>query len=235
MAREAVFYFLPYLLPQRNWIVIVVICSIIAALVPLPMTFFPTVLTRHVQDPVYMAWYLGLVFGVAAVVALVHDVLVTLGAVALSIFLAPALGPVLMIDPLKINLPLIAAFLTIVGYSINDTIVTFDRLREIRGKSPSLTPAMVNLAINQTLGRTLLTSLTVLLVLLVLYIFGGQGIHGFAYSMIVGCLAGVYSTVFIATPIVLWMMKRPAAAPARSSASPPMSAAAARALKGSEA
>ncbi len=149
-----------------------------------------------------------LVFGVAATIALIHDVLVTLGAVALSIFLAPALGPVLLIDPLKINLPMIAAFLTIVGYSINDTIVTFDRLREIRGKSPNLTPEMVNQAINQTLARTILTSLTVMLVVFILYIFGGQGIHGFAFAMIVGCLAGVYSTVFIATPIVLWMMKQ---------------------------
>lgn len=162
-----------------------------------------------------------LVFGVAATIALIHDVLVTLGAVALSIFLAPALGPVLMIDPLKINLPLIAAFLTIVGYSINDTIVTFDRLREIRGKSPNLTPAMVNQAINQTLARTLLTSLTVMLVVFILYLFGGQGIHGFAYAMIVGCFAGVYSTVFIATPIVLWMMKKGAApASVRQAAAP---------------
>ncbi len=144
-------------------------------------------------------------FGVAAAVALIHDVLITLGAVALSYYLAPYLGFAL-VDPFKINLPIIAAFLTIVGYSVNDTIVTFDRLREVRGKSPRLTPEMVNASVNQTLARTMLTSLTVLLVVVTLYVFGGQGIHGFAFALLIGCIAGVYSTVFIAAPIVLWML-----------------------------
>ena len=109
----------------------------------------------------------GVAFGLAAVVALVHDVFVMLGAIAISIYVAPFLG-FLMIEPFKINLPIVAAFLTIIGYSVNDTIVVFDRIREVRGKDPNLTRKMVNDSTNQTLSRTLLTSFTVLLVVVVL-------------------------------------------------------------------
>ncbi|MCO6455284.1 MAG: protein translocase subunit SecD [Pirellulaceae bacterium] len=144
------------------------------------------------------------IFGLAAVVALVHDVLVTLGAVAVSAYLAPYLG-FLQIDEFKISLPIVAAFLTIVGYSLNDTIVVFDRIREVRGKSPQLTGEMVNNSINQTLSRTLLTSLTTLLVVVILYFLGGQGIHGFAFSLVVGVVVGTYSSIFIASPVLLWM------------------------------
>ncbi|MCL6503329.1 MAG: protein translocase subunit SecD [Pirellulales bacterium] len=147
-------------------------------------------------------------FGFAAVVALIHDVLVALGALALSKFLADLAGPVagaLLVDPFKINLTIIAAFLTIIGYSLNDTIVIFDRIRELRGKSTALSPELVNTCINQTLSRTILTALTVFIVVLVLYIFGGQGIHGFAFTMVVGTISGTYSTVYIATPVVLWL------------------------------
>ncbi|MHC4180882.1 MAG: protein translocase subunit SecF, partial [Planctomycetota bacterium] len=144
------------------------------------------------------------VFGLAAVVALVHDVLVTLGAIALSAFLAPYLG-ILLIDQFKIGLPVLAAFLTIIGYSLNDTIVVFDRIREVRGKAPRLTQEMVNSSINQTLARTLLTSLTTLLVVLILYMFGGQNIHTFAFALVVGVAVGTYSSVFVASPALLWM------------------------------
>ncbi|WP_158261367.1 MULTISPECIES: protein translocase subunit SecD [Pirellulaceae] len=146
-------------------------------------------------------------FGVAAVVALVHDVLVTLGFIALSVWMAPALG-FLQITEFKISLPVVAAFLTIIGYSLNDTIVIFDRIREVRGKSPDLTSEMVNLSINQTLGRTLLTSLTTLIVVLILYFIGGEGIHSFSFSLVVGVIAGTYSTIFIACPVLIWLMNR---------------------------
>ncbi len=149
------------------------------------------------------------VFGFAAVVAVIHDVLVALGALAASLYLAPYLG-FLMVDPFKINLSIIAAFLTIIGFSLNDTIVIFDRLREIRGKSPELTVDMVNLGINQTLGRTLLTSFTAILAVVILYVAGGQGIHAFAFTMLVGMISGVYSTVYIACPVVL-LFRGPAA------------------------
>src|SRR5262249_26925642 len=88
---------------------------------------------------------------------------------------------------------------------LNDTIVIFDRIREMRGKSPLISTQLANAAINQTLSRTILTSLTVFIVVLILYIVGGEGIHGFAFALVVGVVAGSYSTIYIATPIVLWM------------------------------
>jgi SecD/SecF fusion protein len=144
-------------------------------------------------------------FGVAAVIALIHDVLVMLGAVALSYYIAPLLGFVL-VEPFKINLPMVAAFLTIIGYSVNDTIVVFDRIREVRGKDPNLTAKMVNDSTNQTLSRTLLTSFTVFLVVVILYFFGGGALHGFAYALIAGVATGTYSSIYVAAPILLWMM-----------------------------
>ena len=110
----------------------------------------------------------NLIFGLAAIVALIHDVFIAVGALALSYWLAGPLG-FLQIDPFKISLEVVAALLTIVGYSINDTIVVFDRIREIRGKSPDLTATMINQAVNQTLSRTILTSTTVFLVTSILF------------------------------------------------------------------
>ncbi len=144
------------------------------------------------------------VFGLAAVVALVHDVLVTLGAIALSYWLAGVLG-FLLIEEFKISLPIVAALLTIIGYSLNDTIVVFDRIREVRGKSPDLTGSMINTSINQTLSRTILTSLTTLIVVVILYAIGGEGIHGFAFALVVGVTVGTYSSIFVASPALLWM------------------------------
>ena len=146
-------------------------------------------------------------FGLAAVIALIHDVLVAVGCLALSTFVAPFLGWAL-VDDFKISLDVVAALLTIVGFSINDTIVIFDRLRELRGKGAFVTAAMIDKAVNQTLSRTILTSGTALLATLILYAFGGQGIHAFAFTMLVGIIAGSYSTIFIASPIVLWLQHR---------------------------
>lgn len=147
-----------------------------------------------------------LAYGLAAVVALVHDVLVTVALIALSAWLAPLFG-FLLIEEFKISMTVIAAILTLIGYSLNDTIVTFDRIREIKGKSPELTPDIINRAINETLSRTFLTAGTTLIVVLILYAMGGAGIHGFAFAMLVGVIAGTYSSVFIAAPILLWMAK----------------------------
>jgi len=155
------------------------------------------------------------VFGLAAVIALVHDVLVTLGMIALSFWISklPGVEEVLLIDPFKIGLPALAAFLTIIGYSLNDTIVVFDRIREVRGKDPKLTEDMVNTSINQTLARTLLTSLTTLMVVTILYFGGGQGIHGFAFALVIGVIVGTYSSVFVASPSLVWMSRPPQGAP----------------------
>ncbi|MGA2034047.1 MAG: protein translocase subunit SecD [Thermoguttaceae bacterium] len=147
----------------------------------------------------------GVAFGLAAVIALIHDVLVMLGAIAFSLYIAPAFGW-LLIDPFKINLPIVAAFLTIIGYSVNDTIVVFDRIREVRGKAPRITRQMINDSTNQTLSRTLLTSFTVFLVVVILYFFGGQAIHGFAFALIIGVATGTYSSIYVAAPILLWMV-----------------------------
>ena len=143
-------------------------------------------------------------FGLAAVVALLHDVLVTIACIALSVYVAPYLGWAL-VDDFKISLDVVAALLTIVGFSINDTIVIFDRMREIRGKSSAVSTEMVDRAINQTLSRTLLTSGTALLAAIILYCLGGQGIHAFAFAILIGIISGTYSTIVIASPIVLWL------------------------------
>ncbi len=159
----------------------------------------------------------GVIYGVAAVVALIHDVLVALGAVALSAFLveyAPPVARALMIDKFQVSLTLVAAFLTIIGYSLNDTIVIFDRIREVKGKSPRLTATMINAAVNQCFARTLLTSFTSLISVFVLYIVGGEGIHAFAFALLVGFFAGVYSTIYIANPVLLWLSQRAEAAAA---------------------
>lgn len=146
-------------------------------------------------------------FGLAAVVALLHDVLVTIGCLALSVYVAPFLGWAL-VDDFKISLDVVAALLTTVGFSINDTIVIFDRMREIRGKSTTVMPEMVDRAVNQTLSRTILTSGTAFLATLILYALGGQGIHAFAFATLIGIISGTYSTIYIAAPIVLWLQGR---------------------------
>lgn len=153
-------------------------------------------------------------YGLAAVVALVHDVLITLGVIALCHWLS---GPLsfLLIEDFKIGLTEVAAFLTIIGYSLNDTIVVFDRIREVRGRSPRLTVEMINESVNQTLSRTLLTSGTTLITILLLYIFGGEGIHAFAFALLIGVLVGTYSSIFVAAPALYWLSNRESRAAAR--------------------
>jgi SecD/SecF fusion protein len=111
---------------------------------------------------------------------------------------------VLLIDEFRIGLPVVAAFLTIIAYAINDTIILFDRIRENLGKATVLTGSMINLAINQTLSRTVLTSATTFFVGVILYIFGGQGIHTFAFAITVGVFFGTYSTIGICASLLYW-------------------------------
>jgi SecD/SecF fusion protein len=167
----------------------------------------------------YLWWrFHSFTYGFAAVLAVVHDVLITLGAIAISYWLAmiPGISTLLQIDQFKIDLPIVAAFLTLIGFSVNDTIVIFDRIREIKGKTPHLTNKMVNDAINQTLSRTILTSFTAWLVVVILYLFGGEGLHGFAFALVVGFLSGTYSTVYIATPILIDFVASKSEPPAKS-------------------
>lgn len=144
-------------------------------------------------------------FGLAAVIALIHDVLIVLGAIAISHWVAGALG-ILGIVEFKISLEIIAALLTVIGYSLNDTIVVFDRIREVRGKRTEITADIVNASISQTLSRTILTSVTTFIVVFILYCFGGEAIHGFAFALVIGVLVGTYSSIFIASPSLLWLM-----------------------------
>ncbi|MBI1335658.1 MAG: protein translocase subunit SecD [Phycisphaera sp.] len=144
-------------------------------------------------------------YGVAAIAALVHDVTIGVGLVAIEFYIPAesALGKALMLDAFRIDLALVAAILTLVGYSLNDTIVVFDRIRENRGKLARATPAIINDSINQTISRTVLTSGTTLLAIFVLYIVGGPGVHGFAFMMLVGVVVGTYSSIAIAAPLLL--------------------------------
>ncbi|MBI3090900.1 MAG: protein translocase subunit SecF [Candidatus Tectomicrobia bacterium] len=131
-------------------------------------------------------------FGVAAIVALIHDVLITLGAFSIT-------GK-------EMSLTVIAALLTVVGYSLNDTIVVFDRIRENQRRvRKEGYETMVNASVNETLSRTILTSGTTLIVLVALFFLGGEVIHDFSFALLVGIIVGTYSSIFVASPIVvLW-------------------------------
>lgn len=139
-------------------------------------------------------------FSLGSIVALVHDTLFVLAAFAI----ASAFGATFEIDQV-----FIAAILTVIGYSINDTVIVFDRIREnIENRGTHHLVKVFNDAINQTLGRTLITSFTTLIVVIVLFVFGGEVLRGFSYALLVGILVGTYSSIFIATPIVVDLMKK---------------------------
>jgi SecD/SecF fusion protein len=161
----------------------------------------------------YLWFRFELRFSVGAVIALSHDVAITLGLFALT--------------GREISLAVVAAILTIIGYSLNDTIIVFDRIREdmklLRGRGLSLLDIM-NRAINETLSRTLLTSGTTMFVVIVLYFFGGETINDFAFALIVGILVGTYSSIFIASPVVYyWSKFRPAKSSTKAEDSAPSS------------
>ncbi len=132
----------------------------------------------------------GWQFGLGALIALFHDVISTIGFFSLT--------------QIEFNLASIAAILTIAGYSINDTVVVFDRIRENLIKSDQKLRDLLNLSINQTLSRTLMTSITTLLALLALFVFGGEVVKGFVSAMMWGVIIGTYSSIFIASPLILF-------------------------------
>ena len=144
-------------------------------------------------------------YGLAAIVALVHDVTIALGCLGLAGLMYESIGSVgiFLLSDFRIDLVLVAALLTIVGYSLNDTIVVFDRIRENRGRLAIATPQIINDSINQTISRTVLTSGTTLLAVFTLYAFGGIGVHGFAFAMLIGIIVGTYSSIAIAAPVLL--------------------------------
>ncbi len=144
---------------------------------------------------IYIWFRFELIYGVAAVVATFHDVIITLGFFSLL--------------NKEISLTVIAALLTLVGYSMNDTIVVFDRIREnVQATKRANFPKLVDHSINQTLSRTILTSGLTFLAVMSLFLFGGEVIHGFAFALVVGVIVGTYSSIFIASPIVVYFNQR---------------------------
>lgn len=155
-----------------------------------------SVIVATIMMGIYIWFRFDFRFGIGAVIALVHDVLVAVGA--------------LMLANYEFDLTIIAALLTIVGFSVNDTVVICDRIRENMGKiKRESLEGIINISINETLSRTILTTGTALLVLVSLYLLGGAVIRPFAFTLLVGFISGVYSTIFIASPVILVWKKKP--------------------------
>ncbi len=150
---------------------------------------------------VYIAFRFEFNFGLGAVLALIHDVLLTFA----IIVLVDHTG----IVNLELNIITVAALLTVVGYSINDTVIVFDRIRENQEVHKGMNMIkMINMSINETLSRTVNTSVTTLIVLFVLLFFGGPVLEGFAFTMIIGIITGTYSSIFIASSFVIWYVEK---------------------------
>ena len=150
------------------------------------------VLVSLIAVLMYVAMRFEWRFAVGAVVALAHDVLFTVGLFALL--------------QIEFDLPVLAAVLAVIGYSLNDTIVIFDRVRENFRKMRKGSPAeIINVSINQTMARTIMTSGTTLVVLLALFFLGGENVHGFSLALIVGVVIGTYSTIYVASAVALWL------------------------------
>jgi len=131
-------------------------------------------------------------FALASVIALMHDVTIALGALALF--------------QTDVNLPILAAILTILGYSLNDTVIVFDRIREgVRTIKSAKLDEIIDESVTRTLSRTTLTSLTTFFVVLTLYLFGGEALNGFSFTLLVGVVVGTYSSIFVASPILMWL------------------------------
>ncbi|HWF45328.1 MAG TPA: protein translocase subunit SecF [Candidatus Kapabacteria bacterium] len=162
---------------------------------------------------IYLAFRFRFVYGLGAVVAIVHDVLVAFAFAVICNGLVPWLN-------LEMNSTLLAAFLTIVGFSVNDTVIIFDRIREDQRKYKGQTlKEIMNRAINETLPRTIITSGTVFLTLLVLFIWGGEVLRGFAFTMLIGVITGTYSSIFVASAIAYDWLERGKGAPATATTS----------------
>ncbi|MBF0173362.1 MAG: protein translocase subunit SecF [Magnetococcales bacterium] len=156
---------------------------------------FMAMLYSMVAILIYVAWRFELRFSYGAIIALIHDTFVTVGLLSML--------------QKEFTLVIVAAILTLVGYSINDTIVVYDRIREEMKRRKKMDLAeVINIAINQTLSRTIITSGTVLLVLVALFFFGGEVIHDFSLTLLFGIIVGTYSSIFVASPIVLFFERK---------------------------
>lgn len=178
---------------ELKWLMSIIMAISLAFVVYITSTFGVSVtwlIVMALLVTLGLCWFLNLKYALGAIIALVHDVTITVGVFALT--------------EREISLSIIAAFLTIVGYSLNDTIIVFDRIREnLRRFRRRPFEQTMNISINQTLSRTILTSSTTLVVVLALFILGGGVIHDFAFALLVGIVVGTYSSIFVASPILL--------------------------------
>jgi preprotein translocase subunit SecF len=178
---------------ELKWLKSGVTAGIIAFAVYFPSLFnisIPVLITIALAVSLAVFWYLDLSFALGAIIAILHDVIITVGVFSI-------LGK-------EFTLPIVAALLTIIGYSLNDTIIVFDRIREnLRTSQKQTKEEIINRSINETLSRTILTSTTTLAVVISLFIFGGGIVEDFALAMIIGVTVGTYSSIFIASPILL--------------------------------
>ena len=183
---------------ELKWIISGVVAAALIGAVYISSIFhvsIPFLIGAALIVSLILFWFLELKYAMGAIVALIHDVTITVG--IFSIF-----GK-------EFTLPVIAALLTIIGYSLNDTIIVFDRIREnIRKHHKQPLNFVINRSINETLSRTILTSLTTLIVVVALFILGGGIIHDFAFALMVGIVVGTYSSIYVASPILLAWQNR---------------------------
>ncbi len=184
---------------ELKWVMSAVMAAALIGAVYLFALFhvsIPLLILLALGVALIMFWQLRLKFAMGAIVALMHDVFITVG--IFSIF------------GVEFSLPIVAALLTIIGYSLNDTIIVFDRIREnIKKHARKKLDAVINQSVNETLSRTLMTSVTTLIVLLCLFFLGGAIIHDFAFAMIIGVLVGTYSSIYVSSPILLLLQEAP--------------------------
>jgi preprotein translocase subunit SecF len=183
---------------ELKWLLSGVIAGVLMGAVYLLSIFnvsVPYLMAAALIVTLALFWFLGLKYAMGAIVALIHDVTITVG--IFSIFNK------------EFTLPIIAALLTIIGYSLNDTIIVFDRIREnLRKYQKNPLEIIINRSVNETLSRTILTSLTTLVVVVALFVLGGGIIHDFAFALLVGIVVGTYSSIYVASPILLaWQVR----------------------------
>ncbi|MFV1950713.1 MAG: protein translocase subunit SecF [Nitrospinota bacterium] len=180
---------------ELQWVNSIIMAVVFISVTLLFLKIFPNIsipllILTALLITLYFCWYLKLKFALGAIIAIIHDVLIAAAAFSIT--------------DKEFTLPVLAAFLTIIGYSLNDTIVVFDRIREnIRLMRKENLEVIINSSINQTLSRTLLTSATTLIVVIALFIFGGEVIHSFSFALMIGVIVGTYSSIFIASPILV--------------------------------
>jgi len=183
---------------ELKWVLSGVIAGVLMGAVYLLSIFnvsVPYLIAAALLVTLLLFWFLELKYAMGAIVALIHDITITVG--IFSMFNK------------EFTLPIIAALLTIIGYSLNDTIIVFDRIRENQKKYlKNPLGVIVNKSVNETLSRTILTSGTTLVVVLALFVLGGGIIHDFAFAMMVGIIVGTYSSIYVASPILLaWQVR----------------------------